>query len=60
MVALTILLMVLPSMWQLDGVWAAYPISDVLATIVTSIMLFIQIRRIKAKGRNRLLSDQQL
>jgi Na+-driven multidrug efflux pump len=54
------LLMVLPSMWQLDGVWAAYPISDVLATIVTSIMLFIQIRRIKAKGRNRLLSDQQL
>jgi Na+-driven multidrug efflux pump len=52
--------MVLPSMWQLDGVWAAYPISDVLATIVTSIMLFIQIRRIKAKGRNRLLSDQQL
>ena len=54
------LLMVLPSMWQLDGVWAAYPISDVLATIVTSIMLFIQIRRIKAKGRNRMLSDQQL
>lgn len=48
------LLMFLPDMWGLNGVWAAYPISDVLATIVTTIMLFIQIKRIKAKGSHQL------
>lgn len=48
------LLMFLPDFWGLNGVWAAYPISDVLATIVTTIMLFVQIKRIKSKGSYRL------
>lgn len=41
------LLYVLPPIWELDGVWAAYPISDLVATIVASVMLAIQIRKIR-------------
>ena len=45
------LLIFLPKVWNLDGVWAAYPISDLLATIVTTIMLLMEIKRIKSKER---------
>ena len=39
------LLYILPHFFGLDGVWSSYPISDVLATIVTGTMLAVQIRR---------------
>lgn len=42
------LLLVLPPQFGLDGVWSCFPISDVVATIVATLMLMWQIRHIKA------------
>ncbi|MDE5744753.1 MAG: MATE family efflux transporter [Paramuribaculum sp.] len=42
------LLIILPKHYQLDGVWASFPISDIFATLVTVFMVwwqFIQIAR---------------
>lgn len=44
------LLVILPPLYQLDGVWAAYPISDFVATVVATFMLIWQIRRIKRES----------
>ena len=44
------LLFTLPQMWQLNGVWLSFPISDVFATLVGIIMLIIEFRKI-----NRLI-----
>lgn len=41
------LLLFLPRLMQLDGVWMAYPVSDAIATVLTAIMLVWQIRRIR-------------
>lgn len=41
------LLMILPPLWGLDGVWATYPISDFLSVVVAAIMLMVQMRHIK-------------
>lgn len=43
------LLFILPPKFGLDGVWAAYPISDFVATVVASCMLVWQIRHIRRK-----------
>lgn len=43
------LLVLLPPHFGLNGVWAAYPISDCVATVVTTLMLLWQIRKIKAE-----------
>ncbi len=42
------LLFFLPPQYGLDGVWATYPISDVAATIVAAVMLYSQIKKLKA------------
>lgn len=42
------LLFILPPMMGLDGVWSAFPISDMLATIVACVFLWVQIRHIKS------------
>lgn len=44
------LLFVLPPVMGLDGVWSAFPISDLVSTIVTGILLWSQIRHIKKKA----------
>ena len=44
------LLVILPPLYQLVGVWAAYPISDFVATVVATFMLIWQIRRIKRES----------
>ncbi len=41
------LLFILPPIWQLNGVWGAFPISDFLSTVVAGLMLWWQIRHIK-------------
>lgn len=41
------LIYLLPPIWGLDGVWSAFPISDLMATIVTIVMLYYQIRKIR-------------
>ncbi len=40
------LLFTLPLMWQLEGVWLSFPISDMFATLVGIVMLIIEMRKI--------------
>lgn len=39
------LILILPRFFHLDGIWLAFPVSDVLATLVTLMMLFRQNKR---------------
>lgn len=39
-------LLILPHYMRLDGVWASFPASDILATVVTAAMILWQIRHI--------------
>ena len=41
------LLLILPSEYGLDGVWAAFPTSDIIATVVTAVMVGWQLARFK-------------
>lgn len=45
------LLFILPPIYHLDGVWSCFPISDFVATVVTSIMLIVQIKKIKREAK---------
>lgn len=56
------MLYILPPMFGLDGVWAAYPVCDVIATVVSGVMLYVQLRRIKREmnevaGHGKALSE---
>lgn len=42
------MLFILPPIWELTGVWACFPVCDALATLVATVFLIIQIRRIRA------------
>lgn len=44
------LLYILPPMIGLNGVWSAYPISDCIATVVSGVLLWNQIRKIKRQS----------
>lgn len=44
------LLYILPPHFGLDGVWAAFPISDFVATVVATWMLAVQLRKIRQKA----------
>lgn len=41
------MLLILPPVWGLNGVWSCFPICDVIATVVATAMLIWQIRKIK-------------
>lgn len=41
------LLMILPRYFGLKGVWACYPISDMVSSIIAAVMLWFQIRAIR-------------
>ena len=43
------LLIYLPRVFDVEGVWMAFPISDAVATVVTLILLVRQFRQLKAK-----------
>lgn len=43
------LLFILPPHFGLDGVWSCYPICDYAASLITAILLMMQIRKIKQK-----------
>ncbi len=49
------LLFILPPIYGLNGVWAAYPISDFVATVVAAFMLAWQINHIKKKAVARTM-----
>ncbi len=42
------LIFILPDLWQLNGVWLAFPISDALSSLLTFILLIPQIRELRA------------
>lgn len=44
------LLIILPPLMGLNGVWSAFPISDLAATITAAILLSVQMRRISRKS----------
>lgn len=44
------MLFILPRFFQLDGVWSAFPICDMLSAIVAGFMLYWQIKKIKAES----------
>ncbi|MCM1163935.1 MAG: MATE family efflux transporter [Muribaculaceae bacterium] len=41
------LLLILPKQYGLDGIWASFPISDLLATCVTVIMIVVMMRKLR-------------
>lgn len=47
------LLLLLPGRYGLDGVWMSFPISDSLATMVTAVMIFFQMRSINTMQANQ-------
>lgn len=47
------LLLILPGKFGLHGVWLSFPGSDILATVVTAVMIIIEFRRINGHGANR-------
>lgn len=40
------LLLLLPHWWRLSGVWLSFPLSDMLATLVTVVLLALEMRKI--------------
>ena len=40
------LLFTLPDLWQLNGVWLSFPLSDALATLVAAVLLVVELRKI--------------
>ncbi len=46
-------LLIFPRFWQLDGVWGAFPASDICATTVAIIMVWVQMRQLKRQQRLR-------
>ena len=48
------LLFTLPRIWQLNGVWLSFPLSDMAATIIAAVLLVVEIRKI-----NHLTATQQ-
>lgn len=45
------LLFILPPIFGLNGVWSCFPISDFAATVVTTIMLIVQMKKIRNEAR---------
>jgi Na+-driven multidrug efflux pump len=41
------LLLYLPTVFALDGIWMSFPTSDVIATLVTAIMVIWQFRKLR-------------
>ena len=46
------LVLILPSFFGLEGVWYAFPIADILATIITALFLNTALRKLKTKNKS--------
>lgn len=49
------LLLILPPKFGLDGVWAAFPTSDLIATVVTAVMICWQLSRFRKAEKLRMV-----
>ena len=46
------IMIILPKFLGLDGVWIAQPISDIIATIITALIVIREMRSIKKLDKN--------
>lgn len=53
------LLIILPPHFGLDGVWASYPVSDLVSAIVAAVMLVVQIRKIRKQPQKKIFNSYQ-
>lgn len=53
------LLIILPPHFGLDGVWASYPVSDLVSAIVAAVMLVVQIRKIRKQPHKKIFNSYQ-
>ncbi len=51
------MILLLPSIFKLDGVWMASPISDFISSIVTAIFLFKEIKKLDDKNTSHINND---
>ena len=52
-------IILLPRIWGLDGLWIAMPVSDVLAFILSLLLLIYQLRQLKRMESTRNESDKK-
>ena len=52
-------IILLPRLWGLDGLWIAMPVSDVLAFILSLLLLIYQLRQLKRMESTRNESDKK-
>ena len=50
------LLLIMPGMWGLNGVWLSFPIADLFATAVTVILIIMEFRRLGKMIPGRAMS----
>ncbi|MBO5054697.1 MAG: MATE family efflux transporter [Muribaculaceae bacterium] len=49
------MLLTLPSLWGLNGVWLSFPMSDISATVITAIFIIVQFRTLdRANNDNNM------
>ena len=53
------LLLLMTRWFELDGVWMSFPLSDILATAVTAIMIYVQFRKIDKIPSKNSLNDEK-
>jgi len=53
------LLLTLPPLMGLDGVWTAFPISDMAASITSAILLWYQIRHITREAERKRTENEK-
>ena len=44
------LVLLLPTVWGLDGVWASLPASDGIASVITAVVMFVYMRKLRRYG----------
>ena len=52
------MLLILPRIFKLNGVWMAAPVSDGVSSILTGLFLFLEIKRLNANGKENLSSSK--
>ncbi|MDD6314392.1 MAG: MATE family efflux transporter [Porphyromonadaceae bacterium] len=45
------MLLILPPLWGLNGVWACFPVCDFMSAVVATVFLIVQVKRIRGQKR---------
>lgn len=48
------MLLILPPVWGLNGVWACFPVCDFLSAVVATVFLIVQVKRIRGQKQPTL------